>query len=391
MTNGIGIKEEQRKVAFLIHDLRDGGAERITVSLANGIAARGFQVDLVLVNEKGKQSYFESIAPSVTVRSLKQTRTLTSAFGFRDYFNDANPDVVISALTHINISAIIGRMLARSKPRLVVVEHNQMSKNIGRKKGFVRLAYAAVPRVYRLADLIGVVSEGVKSDFVDLTGIPAGRVEVLYNPVVTPELQKQSREEPDHPWFQEGEPPVILGIGRLTEQKNFPMLIESFASLRKNRDARLIFLGQGPDLDELEAQAKATGFGDDIAFPGFVDNPFAYMSGAAVVALSSNWEGLPTVLIEAMACGTPVVSTDCPSGPSEILRNGELAPLTPVGDALAFTKSLHDVLDRNPDVNRLIARASEFSLDAAVDRYLQVAFPNETVSPSQQMPVSSAA
>ena len=380
-----------RKVAFLIHDLRDGGAERITVSLANGVAARGFEVDLVLVNEKGKQSYFESIEPSVRVRSLKQTRTLTSALGFRDYFNDANPDVVISALTHINVSAVIGRLLARNKPRLVVVEHNQMSKNIGRKKGFVRLAYAVVPRVYRLADLIGVVSGGVKSDFVALTGIPADRVEVLYNPVVTPELRHQCREEPDHPWFRKGEPPVILGIGRLTEQKNFPMLIEAFTALRKHRDARLMFLGQGADRVELEAQAKATGFGDDIAFPGFVDNPFAYMSSAAVVALSSNWEGLPTVLIEAMACGTPVISTDCPSGPAEILKEGELAPLTPVGDVPAFTRSLHDVMDQKPDVDRLIARANEFSLDAAVDRYLQVAFPDETVSSHQQLPISSAA
>jgi len=382
---------ERRKVAFLIHDLRDGGAERITVSLANGIAARGFDVDLVLVNKKGKASYFESIDPSVNVRSLKQARTLTSAFGFRDYYNEAAPDVVISALTHINVASIIGRLMARKKPRLVVVEHNQMSKNIGRKKGFVRLAYSAVPRVYRLADLIGVVSEGVKSDFVALTGIPADRVEVLYNPVVTPELQEQSREKPDHPWFQEGEPPVILGIGRLTEQKNFPMLIRSFAAVREKRQARLMFLGQGPDQEQLEAEAMATGYGDDIIFPGFVDNPFAYMSSAAVVALSSNWEGLPTVLIEAMACGTPVVSTDCPSGPSEILEQGRLAPLTPVGDVEAFTKSLDHVLDQKPAVEPLITRANAFSLDAAVDRYLQIAFPSDPILSANQSTASKAA
>lgn len=380
-----------RKVAFLIHDLRDGGAERITVSLANGVAARGFDVDLVLVNEKGKPSYFESLAPAVNVKSLKQARTLTSAFGFRDYYNQTRPDVVISALTHINIAAILGRMMARHKPRLIVVEHNQMSKNIGRKKGFVRLAYAAVPRVYRLADVIGVVSEGVKSDFVTLTGIPAERVEVFYNPVVTPKLREQCREKPDHPWLEVGEPPVVLGIGRLAEQKNFEMLIEAFAALRQSRNARLMILGEGPDRKKLEALAKATGYHEDIAFPGFVDNPFACMSRAAIVALSSNWEGLPTVLIEAMACGTPVVSTDCPSGPSEILRQGQLAPLTPCGDAEAFTRSLDDVLNRKPSVDALIARAEEFSLDAAVDRYLEVAFPGLVLSPADRPAVSNAA
>lgn len=380
-----------RKIAFLIHDLRDGGAERITVSLANGMAAYGFEVDLVLVNKKGKPSYFESIDTAVNVMSLKQDRTLTSAFGFRDYFNAARPDVVISALTHINVAAIVGRIIAGHKPRLIVVEHNQMSKNIGRKRGFVRLAYAVVPRIYRLADLIGVVSEGVKADFVTLTKIPKEKVEVLYNPVVTPKLLEQSLKEPDHPWLKKGEPPVILGIGRLAEQKNFPMLIRAFAALRQNREARLMILGQGPERQKLEALAKATGYGGDIALPGFVDNPFAYMGAAAIVALSSNWEGLPTVLIEAMACGTPVVATDCPSGPAEILEAGRLAPLIPPGATEAFAKALADTLDQPPPVDRLIARADAFSLDAAVTRYLEVAFPGSNMSKSPGTPVTNAA
>ncbi|MGI9508465.1 MAG: glycosyltransferase, partial [Geminicoccaceae bacterium] len=174
------------RIAFLIHDLRDGGAERVTISLANGAAERGLDVDLVLINRTGKGSYFQSVDPRVRIASLPQGRTLTSAFGFRSYFDQARPDAAVSALTHVNIAAILGKMLSRCKPRLVVVEHNQMSKNIRRKRGFVRLAYAAVPRLYRRADIVGVVSEGVKQDFVEFTGFPGERVDVFYNPVVTP-------------------------------------------------------------------------------------------------------------------------------------------------------------------------------------------------------------
>lgn len=379
------------KIAFLIHDLRDGGAERVTISLANGVANRGFDVDLVLINETGKPSYFESIDPKVRVESLPQSRTLTSPLGFRAYFDRRKPDVVISALTHVNVATILGRLFARHKPRLIVVEHNQMSKSIERKRGFVRMAYAAVPHVYRLADVIGVVSRGVKDDVVALTGLPAERVDVFYNPVVTPALHEQRMRAPNHPWFDEGEPPVILGVGRLTEQKNFPMLIDAFATLRQTRAARLMILGQGPERATLERQAEGTGYGADIALPGFVENPFAYMAQSAVFALSSDWEGLPTVLIEAMACGTQVVSTNCPSGPSEILERGALAPLTLPGDVPAFSSALISALDRERPAMSLMKRAADFDLDAALDRYLEAAFPSDYDVRARSNPTANAA
>lgn len=157
------------------------------------------------------------------------------------------------------------------------------------------------------------------------------------------------------------------------------MLIDALARLREMRKARLVILGQGPERASLEQQASRTTHGDVITFPGFVENPFAYMSNAAVFALSSNWEGLPTALIVAMACGAPVVSTDCPSGPAEILENGHLAPLTLPGDvaAFTFTEALTLALDRELPVAPLMARAGQFSRDAALDRYLEAAFPED--------------
>ena len=372
----------KQRVAFLMHDLRDGGAERVTVSLANGIAARGIAVDLVLVNEVGEQEYFDSLDKRVRLIGLEAGRTLNSVSYFRRYFQEARPDVVISALTHINVAAILARMAALHRPRLIVVEHNQMTQNRQRKTGFVRLAYSAVPWLYRRADVVGAVSGGVQYDLAKCARLTPNRVTVLYNPVVTSRLHMQSKADPKHRWLQPGEPPVILGVGRLTKQKNFRMLIEAFTILRKKRHARLLILGEGDQRAQLEEQAVGTGFGADIELAGFVSNPFAYMKRAAAFALSSDWEGLPTVLIEAMACGAPVVATDCESGPSEILLDGELAPLTPTGDAKSFAQALERVLDQGKPASGLVARAEVFNTDAAVRHYLDIAFPTDAQAKS---------
>ncbi len=370
--------EPNRRIAFLMHDLRDGGAERVTVSLANGIAALDIAVDLVLVNQTGENAYFESLNERVRLVDLNAGRTLASVLGFKHYFHETRPDVIISALTHVNVAAILAHMTARYRPRLIVVEHNQMSQNRQRKTGFVKLAYSFVPWLYRRADVIGAVSEGVKTDLVKCARLTDDHVTVLYNPVVTPSLRRLSDVEPGHRWFKPGEPPVILAVGRLTPQKNFQMLIEAFTLLRVKREARLMILGEGELRAQLEAQASATGFGVDIELAGFVDNPFAFMKRAGVFALSSDWEGLPTVLIEAMACGVPVVATDCKSGPSEILLDGSLAPLTPPGDAKGFAQALGLALDQKRPAAALMARADAFNTEAAVQHYLKVAFPSGT-------------
>ena len=362
------------RVALLIHDLRGGGVERVTVALANGFASCGLTVDLVMVNKKGSDSYFDALSKNVNIVELKQKRTITSIVGFWRYFKDTEPDVVISAMTHINIASIIANLLSSRRTKIIVVEHNQMSRNRLLKTGWVRLAYYSVPWVYKYATIIGAVSEGVKRDLASTARLPSEKIHVLHNPVVTPSLLQQSREAIEHPWFNAGEPPVILGVGRLTAQKDFEMLIDAFAVVRSKAPVRLIILGQGPDREALERKAMLSGWPEDIEFKGFVSNPFAYMRRAAIFALSSQWEGLPTVLIEAMACGVPVVSTDCASGPAEILKNGELGALTPVGDAGAFADALLETLARSPQKDRLEKRADDFNVTNAIERYLSTVF-----------------
>jgi glycosyltransferase involved in cell wall biosynthesis len=197
------------------------------------------------------------------------------------------------------------------------------------------------------------------------------RVQVVYNPVITPAVSAMACQPAEHPWYGLGQPPVILGVGRLTRQKDFPTLIRAFAAVRRQRHARLIILGEGEDRAELEALVTELGLGRDVALAGFRDDAVAYMASSAVFVLSSAWEGLPTVLIEALAAGTRVVSTDCPSGPREILQEGRLGALVPVGDAPALARAVIDALNRRGDTVPPGA-LTPFTRDAAVDHYLRL-------------------
>jgi glycosyltransferase involved in cell wall biosynthesis len=226
-------------------------------------------------------------------------------------------------------------------------------------------------RWYPSADAILAVSRGVADDLAATLHLPRECIAVTGNPVVTPDLATRAGEPIDHPWLRPGEPPVVLGVGKLKPQKGFDVLIDAFARARARRPLRLVILGQGPERARLLDRARGLGVGDDVALPGFVANPFAWMARCGVFALSSRFEGLPGVLIQALACGCPVVSTDCPSGPSEILGPGAVAPLVPVGDAAALGEALLRALDA-PDAERdaRLARAAEYSVEQVAPRYL---------------------
>ena len=195
------------------------------------------------------------------------------------------------------------------------------------------------------------------------------RVHVVYNPVVTEEMERKSREPVDHPWIGGDGPPVILAVGRLDAQKDFPTLLAAFARLLTRRPARLIVLGEGKKRPHLLSLARRLGVAEHVDFPGFADNPYAFMARASLFVLSSRREGLPTVLIEAMACGCPVVSTDCPYGPREILEDGRHGPLAPVGDAEALAAAMARTLDAPPRPEALRERASFFNVARAINRY----------------------
>jgi glycosyltransferase involved in cell wall biosynthesis len=230
---------------------------------------------------------------------------------------------------------------------------------------------------YLKANAIVAVSDGVADDLATHAGIPRDRITTVYNPVVGPDLLIKAQEPLGHPWFAPGEPPVILAAGRLHPQKDFPTLIRVFAQLRAQRPARLVILGTGAPAESeyaagLNALAAELGVAHDVDMPGYTYNPFAYMSRAAVFVLSSRYEGLGNVLIEALACGTPVVSTDCPSGPREILDHGRFGPLVPVGDVDAMAGAIGKTLDDPPSAEALRARAQQFTVERAATRYMEL-------------------
>ncbi|MUG92018.1 glycosyltransferase [Scytonema sp. UIC 10036] len=356
-----------QRIAFFIPTLHGGGAERVTLNLLNGMLRPNVSLDLVIASAEGP--YLNNIPKQVRVVNLEVGRVIKALLPLSRYLQQNRPYGLVSHMSHANVVAVSAKKLARTKTKLVLVEHNTLS--VEKSKLFrARFVPPFMKWLYPNADAIVGVSKGVAEDLQAQLGLAAGKVSVIYNPVVNSELLKKAKTPLDNPWFQEGDPPVFLAVGRLTEQKDFPTLIQAFALLRKQRLARLLILGEGECRAELERMIHRLGIADDVSLPGFVENPYAYMFNASAFILSSRWEGLPTVLIEAMACGCPVISTDCPSGPKEILEDGKYGCLVSVGDATEMFKAMLKVLDAPVNRDFLVKQAMNFSVEQAVSKYL---------------------
>ena len=356
-----------RRIAFFLPNLYGGGAERVAVNLLKGMSIRDVPLDLVLATAEGP--YLEQVPKQVRVVNLAAGRVVKAILPLSHYLRQEKPWALLSHLKHANVAAVVARELAHKKTRLVLVEHDTLS--VSRSKLLRgRLVPPFMKLLYPRADAIVGVSKGTARDLETELGIAEGKVRVIYNPVVDHELLGKAKTPLDHPWFQEGAPSVFLAVGRLTEQKDFLTLIKAFNLLRRQKLVRLLILGEGESRSELEAMIAKLGITEDISMPGFVENPYAYMSRASAFVLSSRWEALPTVLIEAMACGCPVIATDCPSGPKEILEAGVYGPLVPIGDTTALSNAMLQVLEAPINQDILVRRAMHFSIDRVVPEYL---------------------
>ncbi|CAN5821245.1 glycosyltransferase [soil metagenome] len=367
---GPATSQPRSPIAFFLPSVRGGGAQRVIVNLAQGITERGIPVDVVLATAEGV--FLDDLPPTVRVVDLGVRRLRESILPLTGYLRRERPRVLVSSMSHANLIALWSARLARRSTPVMVTVHNTMSQSTPDQGGLAgRLSMRLLRTFYPLARSIVAVSRGAADDLVRTSGLSRERVEVVYNPVITPHLLALARKPPDHPWFDAGQPPVILAVGRLTRQKDFHTLIRAFAEVRRSRPARLIVLGEGEDRPGLEALIREQGLAGDVALPGFRDNAMAFMANSALFVLSSAWEGLPTVLIEALAVGTRVVSTDCPSGPREILGDGRLGALVPVGDAPALARAMIQALEG--PVSAVPPEAlMPFTRDAAVDNYLRL-------------------
>ncbi|MFZ0131803.1 MAG: glycosyltransferase [Desulfobacterales bacterium] len=348
-----------------------GGVERMLLNLAEGLLGCGCRVDLLMI--KSSSLHLETVPPGLNIVKLRANHTWGSLPELAGYLRRTRPDAFLSAKNRANQVAILARRLARSPARLAVRMGTHTSTAIaGRGKFKKALWHLPIRLLYRQADDIVAVSEGVKKDLLHITGLPPARITVIANPVVANRIYELAAAPTPHPWFKDTQVPVILGAGRLTRQKDFPTLVRAFARVRVARACRLIILGDGNGRQELMSLARQLGVDRWIDLPGFSPNPYAYLRRAALFALSSLWEGSPNVLTEALALGTPVVATDCPSGPREILKDGLIGRLVPVGDAEALAAAILDTLCAPPDEALLKGATRDYTVEYSSRRYLEL-------------------
>ena len=360
-----------QRAALFLPGLYEGGAERVILNLAQGIAARGHPVDLVLARAEGP--YMSQIPASVRLVDLNAPRVAGSVPALARYLRRERPAALLSAM-FANLVAPWARRLSGLPVRLALSEHNTLSSVVGRKRD---PRWQMYPRLagwfYPWADRIIAVSNAVADDLAKTAGVPRARIDVVYNPIITADLGEKARARLDDPWFKEGEPPVVLAIGRLTEQKAFDVLIRAFGLVRKSISARLLILGEGEDRPALETLVWQLGLEQDVRLAGFVQNPYPYLAQAHLFVLPSRWEGLPTVLVEALYLGAPIVATDCPGGSREILCGGQYGTLVPVDATLSLAKAIENSIEARrthlPD-----ECWQPYSLDFVLDRYLEMLF-----------------
>jgi len=348
-----------------------GGAERVMIFLANGFSQQGLAVDLLVVSAEGP--FLKEVSETVRIVDLSPAQGryyLRLILRLVLYLRQVRPRHLLSAMNIYNFVAIFARALAFSSTRLCISEHVSISDIMRIDRPFLQhLMPFAIHHLYPRADRIVAVSAGVADNLARFARLNRSSISVVYNPVPAAHIAAEAGQPLAHPWFAPGQPPVLLGVGRLNVQKDFPNLLRAFALIRAQRPVRLVILGEGELRNELEALTRKLNVTDDVTFPGFVANPYTWMHRAAVFVLSSAYEGLANVLIEAMAAGTSVVSTDCPSGPAEVLEGGKWGRLVLVEDPKALAQAIIETLD-TPKTVDVTERAQDFSVEKSVQGYM---------------------
>jgi glycosyltransferase involved in cell wall biosynthesis len=358
----------------LLPDLNGGGAERVMIYLLRGLDRERFDITLALGRATGE--LMPLIPPDIQVIVLGRDRAAASVFVLAREFRRGYYDICFSMVS-MNLAAVLARLLSRDKVRLVLGARSHYTKSIGAEASAARTKLAAVRFLYPLADLVIAVSDGVRADLVANVRVPPSKVITIHNPIDIDKVRALAATDPGHPWLStEQRIPVLIAVGSLRMAKGYPDLLDGFASIRAARQLRLLILGEGPLRGEIEDRIRRLGIQEDVSLLGFQDNPHQYVARATLFVLSSLWEGFPNVLIEARVSGTAVVTTDCESGPREIVHDGEDGSLVPVSSPLQLASAITSLLDDEPK-RRLFGErgrrdVERFAVKAIIGRYAQV-------------------
>ncbi len=348
-----------------------GGISHVMRNLMHAMVDEGVSVDLLLDDPRIPE--VARLSGKIRIVPLLGSNPLLGVPSLIRYLKTRSPAVLLNNREPANRAAVLARPFGCHSTRIVVRVGMTLSMALGRRGPIKRwLRKSAIIACYRRADAIIANSNGVAKDIAAVTGIPLASIHVIHNPTVSREMLLEAEEPVDHAWFDPGGPPVILGVGRLARQKDFPTLLRAFGKLNTQRPCRLIILGEGKERENLSSLASQLGIQTDVELAGHVSNPFPLMKRAALFVLSSAWEGSPNVLIQAMALGVPVVATDCWSGPRDILKDGRFGPLVPVGDADALAQAMARTLDHPLPGETLRDAVESYRADRCVKDYLRV-------------------
>lgn len=367
MTSQFAQRPQEVRISIFIPSLTVGGAQRVALNLANGFVDRGFQVDLVLQEAVG--AFLRQVDARVRVVDLKSPGIVGRLCGLVRYLKREQPTVLLSILDNVN-AASVAKRLSGVPTRIIISLHINLPEPVQSLKTLVKPFL--IRHSYQLADGVVAVSRGVADNISSVTGLSAHQIHVISNPIIPPSSLDFSPTKVCHPWFEPGQLPVILSAGRLVKDKDFSTLIRAFAIVRQQISCRLIILGNGEQRPQLEALIRGLGIDSSVVLPGIVENPYPYMASASVFVLSSVIEAFGNVLIEAMAVGTPVVATNCGSGPTEILEAGKYGQLVAIANPVQLAGAILTTLRNPPDAEALKQRAKVFELDQIVDQYIQV-------------------
>ncbi len=359
------------RIAIFVSTSGHSGVDRAMQHLIPALARRGYAVDLLKVRRHGPN--LTEVPEGVRIIDLGSRHTYTCLPAIVRYLRRERPAAMLADKDRVNRTALLARALARVPTRLVLSSGTTISIDLAHRGAFERwLQRTSMGRLYPFADQVIVTSRGVADDMADYTGLARGHIEVVPSPVVPDKLLHTPQPRPEHPWFHDDGPPIVLSVGELGQRKGYDVLLRAFATLHTQRPCRLLILGRGKLQAELERLAAKLGIADAVDFAGFQSNPFAFMAHADLFAFASRWEGLGFVLIEALAMGTPVVSTDCPSGPREILADGQYGELVPVDDHQAMARAMAKRLGTPADPEHLRQAAMPYTIENSTDCYLRV-------------------
>lgn len=367
------VEVENPDLSIFLPAMTVGGSKQVALKLAKYFDDNGYEVEFVLSRKEG--ALLERIPRSIGVTSF-DTRVLYCLPKLVQYLRNKSPSSLLSACDSATLVSAWAGQLSRTSTK-IVLQQGSMRWDQGRE--YNNLKHRIIPLLLRhsipFSNTLVAVSNEVADNVALNTRMPNERIETIYNPAHSPEDQELAKEPVDHEWFDR-KAPVILGVGRLTPPKNFSLLIEAFDIVNSRTDVRLVILGDGPLRGELEQLIVQLDLEDIVDLPGFVDNPYKYMARADVFVLSSEREGFGNVVVEALGCGTPVVSTDCQGGPPEILGHGKYGRLVPVGDPTGLADGICEMLEFPTERELLLERAEDFNIEVIGPQYEKVLFEN---------------